>query len=107
MLDTTPQSILIKQGAAQTLTFYNKSEGGLELIKVSEDDKTQRIPNTTFEIRRMDGGLVETVTTDKNGRVHVSLDAGDYYAVEIEASEGFKLDNTPTISQFRTAKRPP
>ena len=43
----------------------------------------------------MDGGLVDTVTTDKNGRVHVSLDAGDYYAVEIEAAEGFEIDSTP------------
>ncbi len=101
VLDTTPQSILIKEGEAQTLTFYNKSEGGLELVKVSKSDKTQRIPNTTFEIRKMDGGLVETVTTDSNGRIHVNLEAGDYYAVEIEAGEGFKLDNTP---QYFTVK---
>ena len=94
VLDTTPQSILIKSGTAQTLTFFNKSEGGLELIKVSESDPTQRIPGTTFEIRKMDGALVETVTTGENGRVHVSLDAGNYYAVETEAAQGFKLDAT-------------
>ena len=104
VLDTTPQSILIKSGVAQTLTFFNKSEGGLELIKVSESDRTQRIPNTTFEIRRMDGGLVETVTTDKTGRVHVDLGAGDYYAVEIEAAQGFKLDATPTYFTVEDGK---
>ena len=104
VLDTTPQSILIKSGVAQTLTFFNKSEGGLELIKVNEADKSQRIPNTTFEIRRMDGGLVETVTTDKTGRVHVDLDAGDYYAVEIEAAKGFKLDATPTYFTVEDGK---
>ena len=32
--------------------------GGLELIKVSEADKTQRIKGVTFEIRKMDGALV-------------------------------------------------
>ena len=96
VLDSTPQSILIKQGAAQTMTFFNKAEGGLELIKVDAADKSKRIANTTFEIRRMDGGLVETVTTDKTGRVHANLDAGDYYAVEIEAAQGYKLDETPT-----------
>ena len=104
VLDTTPQSILIKSGVAQTLTFFNKSEGGLELIKVSESDRTQRIPNTTFEIRKMDGGLVETVTTDKTGRVHVDLDAGNYYAVEIEAAQGFKLDATPTYFTVEDGK---
>ena len=96
VLDSTPQSILIKAGEGQTLTFFNKAEGGLELIKVDAADKTKRIANTTFETRRMDGALVETVTTDKTGRVHVNLDAGDYYAVEIEAAQGYKIDSTPT-----------
>ena len=95
VLDTTPQSILIKQGEAQVLTFYNKSEGGLELIKVSAADKSQRITGVTFEIRRMDGGLVDTITTGDNGRVFLPMDAGDYYAVEIEAAKGFKVDSTP------------
>ena len=94
VLDTTPQSILIKSGTAQTLTFFNKAGGGLELIKVSASDSTQRIPGTTFEIRKMDGALAETVTTGEDGRVHVDLDAGSYYAVETEAAQGFKLDAT-------------
>ncbi len=107
VLDTTPQSILIKQGEAQTLTFYNKPLGGLELIKVSESDKTQRIKGVTFEIRKMDGGLVDTITTGDNGRVFLPMDAGDYYAVEIETAEGFKLDSTPhyfTIQDGKTTK---
>ena len=39
MLDGTPQSITIKEGESQTLTFYNSPIGGLELIKVNEADK--------------------------------------------------------------------
>ena len=101
VLDGTPKSIEIKEGEAQTLTFYNAPVGGLELIKVSASDKTKRIPNTTFEIRKMDGGLVETVTTDSTGRVHVDLDVGDYYAVETEAGKGFKIDEMP---QYFTVK---
>ncbi len=92
VLDPTPKSIEIKGGiGGQTLTFINKSEGGLELIRVSEADKSQRIKGVTFEIRKMDGALVDTVTTGDRGRVHVPLDAGDYYCVEVEAAEGFKL----------------
>ena len=104
VLDTTPQSILIKQGESQTLTFYNTREGGLELIKVDAADKGKRIPNTTFEIRKMDQGLVTTVTTDKSGRVHVDLDAGDYYAVETEAAKGYQLDATPTYFTITDGK---
>ena len=65
-------------------------------MKVNAADKTQRIPNTTFEIRRVsDGGLVNTVTTGTDGRVYVPLESGNYYAVETEAGNGFQLDNTP------------
>ena len=48
VLDSTPQSIEIKSGSVQTLTFYNTPVGGLELIKVSESDKSQRIKGVTF-----------------------------------------------------------
>ena len=95
VLDATPQSILIKEGEAQTLTYYNAPEGGLELIKVDASDKSIRIPNTTFEVRKLDGGLVKKITTDRNGRIHTDLDEGDYYLVELEAANGYKLDPTP------------
>ena len=49
VLDTSPKTIQIKVGDAQTLKFYNTPVGGLELIKVSEADKTQRIKGVTFE----------------------------------------------------------
>ena len=104
VLDGTPQSMEIKSGEVQTLTFYNAPVGGLELIKVSESDHTKRIPNVKFEIRKMDGGLVTTVTTDSTGRVHADLDAGDYYAVEIEAAKGFKIDETPQYFTIRDNK---
>ena len=105
VLDGTPKSVEIKEGEAQTLTFYNTPVGGLELIKVSESDKSQRIKGVTFEIREMDGGLVDTITTGDNGLVFLPMDAGDFYAVEIEAAEGFKIDSTPhyfTIQEGKT-----
>ena len=98
---TKSQTVQVNANDTQTITFENVPAGGLELIKVSASDKTKRIPNVKFEIRKMDGALVETVTTDSTGRVHVDLDAGDYYAVEIEAGKGFKIDETP---QYFTIK---
>lgn len=96
VLDSTPQSILIKEDAeGQKLVFYNKRAGGLELIKVAENDRGVRIPNTEFEIRKMDGGLVGTFTTDKRGRFYAPLDAGDYYLVETRAGDGYRLDEAP------------
>ena len=102
---TKRQVVTVRPADTQTITVYNTPIGGLELIKVNEADKTQRIPNTTFEIRKMDGGLVDTVTTGEDGRVHVDLDAGNYCAVETEAGKGFQVDGTPhyfTIEDGKT-----
>ncbi|MBQ6911428.1 MAG: hypothetical protein IJQ35_04590, partial [Bacteroidales bacterium] len=104
VLDTTPQSILMKEGEAQTITFYNEKDGGLELIKTDAADKTKRLPDTTFEVRSMSGGLVKKITTGRDGRVYASLDAGDYYLVEIEAADGYKVDPTPEYFTVRDGK---
>ena len=88
----------------QTLWFYNTPVGGVEIIKVNADKTSERIPNTTFEIRKMDDELIDTVTTDRNGRVFCSLEDGAYYAVEIEAGNGFKLDSTPHYFEVENGK---
>ena len=93
--ETRTQTVVINPNDTQTITVYNDPVGGLELIKVNADDTKERIPNTTFEIRRMDDALVGTVTTDRNGRVFLSLENGSYYAVETESAEGFHMDDTP------------
>ena len=101
---TQTQTVTVNPTDTQILTFYNKPLGGLELIKVSESDSTRRIPGVTFEIRKMDGALAATVTTGSTGRACVELDAGDYYAVETVAAQGFKLDSTPHYFTVRDGK---
>ena len=97
VLDSTPQTIEISEGdEVQTLYFYNKPEGGVEFTKVSAADKTERIPDTTFEVRKVsDDALVDTVTTGKDGKVYLPLEAGDYYAVETNCPSSFRLDAAP------------
>ena len=93
--NTRSQTVVVNPDDTQTLTFYNDPVGGVEIVKVSASNKAKRIPNTTFEVRRMDDALVDTVTTGQSGSVHLDLSSGSYYAVEIEAAKGFKLDDTP------------
>ena len=101
---TQSQTVQVNPEDTQTLTFYNDPVGGVEIIKVNADDTRERIPNVTFEIRRMDDALVDTVTTDKNGRAFLSLEDGSYYAVEIESAEGFRLDDTPHYFEVEDGK---
>ena len=107
--DSQSQTVTINPNDTQTLRFYNNAVGGVELIKVSEADKTERIPNTTFEIRRVsDDALIDTVTTGRGGKVYLPLESGDYYAVETESAEGFKLDPAPiyfTVADGQTTRK--
>ena len=98
------QTVTINPNDIQVLHFYNDPVGGVEIIKVNADKTSQRIPNTTFEIRKVDDALVDTVTTGKNGSVFCSLPDGAYYAVEVEAADGFRLDNTPHYFEVKGGK---
>ena len=95
VLDGSPQSILIREGEVQTLTFWNSREGGVEIVKVNAADKTERLSDAVFEIRKAsDDALVDTVITGDTGSVFAPLAEGDYYALEQESPSGFKLDST-------------
>ena len=102
--ETRTQTVVINPNDTQTITVYNDPIGGVEIIKVNADDTRERIPNTTFEIRRMDDALVGTVTTDRNGRVFLSLENGSYYAVETESAEGFHMDDTPHYFEVKNGE---
>ena len=77
------------------LDFYNKTLGKLELVKTDAANKRTRLSSAKYEIRQMNQGVVTTVTTGADGRVVVELGEGDFYAVEVEAPDGYKVDPTP------------
>ena len=99
------QTVVVNPNDTPTLYFYNNPVGGVEIIKVNEDNHSERIPNTTFEIRKVDDALVDTVTTDKNGRVFVALEDGSYYAKEVTSNKSFRLDDTPHYFEIKDGKR--
>ena len=101
VLDGAPKSILIKAGEVQTLRFYNVRAGGLTVIK--KDEKTgARIPGVQFEIRKMDGEIVGTFTTDENGVIYLPEAENGWYAVtELKAADGYRLDDTPHRIEVR------
>lgn len=101
---TRIQTVEVNPEDTQTITVYNDPIGGVEILKVDANRTSKRIPNTTFEIRKIDDELIDTVTTDKNGRVFCTLENGAYYAVEIEAGEGYRLDDTPHYFEVENGK---
>ncbi len=112
--DTRTQTVVVNPDDTQHLYFYNNPVGGIEIIKINAQKTSERISDTTFEIRKMDDALVDTITTDRNGRAFLALEDGAYYAVEIEANPDFKLDDTPhyfevkdgNVTQIRVTNQP-
>lgn len=102
--NTQSQTVVVNPDDTQELWFYNTPIGGVEIIKVNASKTSERIPDTTFEIRRMDDALVDTITTDENGRAFLGLEDGAYYAVETEANSSFLLDDTPHYFEIKDGK---
>ena len=102
VLDSTPQSIFIRAGEAQTLTFYNSRKGSLVIRKI--DSITGAVlEGAEFLITHIDGsylddheGQVSTggvYRTDAHGEIRLSdLEPDTYIIRELKAPEGYVLD---------------
>lgn len=102
--NTQCQTVVVNPDDTQELWFYNAPVGGIEIIKVNASKTSERVSDTTFEIRRIDDGLVDTITTDENGRAFLSLEDDSYYALEVEANPDFILDDTPHYFEVKDGK---
>ena len=95
ILDSTPQSIEIKSGEVQTLSFYNTPAGGLTIIK-KDEETGERISGVQFEIRKLNGEIIGTYTTDRSGVISLpQADTGWYQVTELKAAKGYRLDSQP------------
>ena len=89
------QTVVVNPNDTQTLYFYNTPVGGLQIIK-SDKDSGKRIAGVKFEIRKMNGEIIGTYTTDSDGVIYLpEAESGWYTVTELEAVSGYLLDTTP------------
>ena len=90
--NTRTQTVVVNPNDTQTLYFYNTPVGGLQIIK-SDKDSGKRIAGVKFEIRKMNGEIIGTYTTDSDGVIYLpEAESGWYTVTELETASGYLLD---------------
>ena len=92
---TRTQTVKVNPSDTQTITVYNTKIGGLTIIK-KDEETGERIKGVQFEIRKLNGEIVGTYTTDQNGVISLpEAEKGWYQVTELKAAKGYQLDDTP------------
>ena len=86
---TRSQTIVVNPDDLQTLIVYNVPAGGLQIIK-SDEDTGERLGGVKFEIRKINGEILGTYTTDRDGVISIpNAESGWYTIVERKAKDGY------------------
>mgnify|MGYP004494867087 FL=1 len=86
------QAVVVDPNDTQTLYFYNTPAGGLQIIK-SDESSGKRISGVRFEVRKVNGEIVGTYTTDSDGVIYLpEIESGWYTVTELKAAPGYLLD---------------
>ncbi len=93
--DSRTQTVNVNPDDTQTLTFYNTPLGGIVITK-SDEETGARLSGVQFEVRKLNGEIVGTFTTDRNGVIQLPGLASGWYAVtELKTQSGYALDTIP------------
>ena len=93
--NTRTQTVVVNPDDTQTLTFTNTPIGGLIITK-SDESSGKRLSGVQFEVRKMNGEIIGTYTTDLGGVIQLpQLDSGWYTVTELKTISGYQLDTTP------------
>ena len=96
---TKTQTVRVNPGDTQTITVYNTKIGGLTIIK-KDEETGERIKGVQFEIRKLNGEIIGTYTTNENGVIYLpEAEKGWYQVVELKAAKGYRLDDPPIRSR--------
>ncbi|MFE6136386.1 SpaA isopeptide-forming pilin-related protein [Bacillus sp. NPDC057893] len=102
---TEPVSFEITKGMTIVLSLKVENEqldkGSVEITKVDKDSQ-KALAGVVFEVQDEKGKVVKKVTTDKDGKAHVSdLSVGKYKLVETESLPGYKKLTEPVSFEIK------
>jgi uncharacterized surface anchored protein len=110
ILDSAPQTVIVKSGKLTTAEFTNKPLAGLKIIKLNSATR-QPIAGVEFIISAMNGEKVQndlrgyTFKTDSAGQIYIPGLADGYYTVtETKQADGYILDSEPKTVLIQSGK---
>ncbi len=83
VLNDKPTKVTLEQDKITTITFENEiRKGQIEVIKVDSENNEVKLEGVSFEILNSDNKVVDTITTDKEGKaISKRLSIYDEYIV--------------------------
>ncbi|MCL2775342.1 MAG: SpaA isopeptide-forming pilin-related protein, partial [Oscillospiraceae bacterium] len=104
LTDNTSQTVQVEYGMIKSVDFYNQPLGGL-LIKKYNSVTKEPLANAVFKVTDIQGAVVGTsdglYRTDETGTIYIyGLKPGGYRVEEVQAPNGFLLDNTAQTIQI-------
>ena len=103
----TPEIVPVTGDATYTATYEKHAiiyppvvptTGTVVLTKVDAEDSSTTLSGVVFELYKANGRLVDTYTTNEDGKITVrGLPAGSYYWVEVRPAEGYVIDTTEHV----------
>ncbi|MGY2611809.1 MSCRAMM family protein [Bacillus pretiosus] len=90
-VEVTVEVNVVANEVVKQEVMNEKVTGQFEIVKVDANDKTKVLSDAEFEVYK-DGKKVETLRTDKTGKVtSQKLEPGTYTLKETKAPQGYKL----------------
>ena len=111
LLSSNAIHVSLQEGEVKELTVTNRREGGTEDIKEPgalritkrDAESGKRLKDAIFGIYEIDtDNCMGEVTTDRKGVAEIELEPGSYYLLELEAPEGYRLDEEKTGFRVRS-----
>lgn len=104
ILNSEPQNITIKENAVYKLEFYNQPTNSFVIIKMDGDTK-EPLADAKIRVSTVDNTLIGEYRTNATGTITINgLLPGNYKVQEIQAPEGYLLDDTEQLVKLEQNK---
>jgi uncharacterized surface anchored protein len=104
ILDSAPQTVVVKSGKLTAVEFTNKPMAGMQIKKIDSSTR-QPIAGVSFSVSKMNGERTGEFTTGRDGLIYLpELEPGWYTVTETKAANGYIIDSEPRNVEIKWGK---